>query len=213
MTSSLSDATPVPVARKRIVDVVVSGGLLLALALPLAAIALLVALDLRGSPFFCQQRIGWKGRSFGIYKFRSMRNGGGSAGPQGAAEVPFLYVPRNDPRVTRFGRILRRYSIDELPQLLNVLLGDMSLIGPRPFDVRDFAQGPFPHARYDEWVRKRHWTRPGISGLWQVSGRNATSFAELIALDLRYVTDWTPGLELSIIRRTFGAVTGGAGAC
>ncbi|MGK9230657.1 sugar transferase [Inquilinus limosus] len=208
----MATASRVPVSGKRAFDVVVSAILLLVLALPLVLVAVLVALDLRGTPFFCQRRIGWQGRPFTIYKFRSMRKGSPPAGSAGDAEVPFLYLPRHDPRITPLGRFLRRYSIDETPQLLNVLLGDMSLVGPRPFDVRDFEQGPFPYADYDEWVRKRHWARPGITGLWQVSGRNTTSFAELIALDLRYVMDWTPGMEFLIIRRTFGAVMGGNGA-
>lgn len=207
------DRPGIPLLPKRMFDIAMSASLLIVLALPLAVIAGLVAVDLRGSPVFRQQRIGWKGRRFTIYKLRSMRDGGRPADAAGTAEVPFLYVPRDDPRITPLGRFLRRYSIDEVPQLVNVLLGDMSLIGPRPFDVDDFAQGPFPDPRYDEWVQKRHSTRPGISGLWQVSGRNATSFSELIALDLRYVTDWTPGLELAILRGTFRAVAGGTGAC
>lgn len=212
MTAPSATASRVPVSGKRVIDVAVSASLLLVLALPLALLALLVALDLRSTPFFCQRRIGWQGRPFTIFKFRSMRPGSPPADTTGGAEVPFLYLPRQDPRITRLGRFLRRYSIDETPQLLNVLLGDMSLVGPRPFDVRDFEQGPFPQTGYDEWVRKRHWTRPGITGLWQVSGRNTTSFAELMALDLRYVLDWTPGVELLIIRRTFRAVMGGSGA-
>jgi lipopolysaccharide/colanic/teichoic acid biosynthesis glycosyltransferase len=200
----------VPILSKRVVDLIVSVILLALLALPFIVLAAVIAVDLRGTPFFCQRRTGWKGRPFTIYKFRSMRNGP-AANFARSAEVPFLYVPRNDPRITRLGRFLRRYSIDETPQLVNVLLGDMSLIGPRPFDVRDFEQGPFPNTRYDEWVLKRHWTRPGITGLWQISGRNATTFADLIALDLGYVMDWTPSMEILIIRRTVNAVMGGSG--
>ena len=208
-----ANAPSIPLLPKRMFDIAVSGSLLVALALPLALIAMLVALDLRSSPIFRQERIGWKGRHFTIFKLRSMRDGGRPVDATGGAEVPFLYVPRDDPRITALGKFVRRYSIDEVPQLVNVLRGDMSLIGPRPFDVGDFAQARFPDPRYDEWVQKRHCTRPGMSGLWQVSGRNATSFSELIALDLRYVTDWTPGLELAILLRTFRAVTDGTGAC
>jgi lipopolysaccharide/colanic/teichoic acid biosynthesis glycosyltransferase len=203
-------AFPVPILGKRVFDLVVSVLLLALLALPIAVLAIVIAVDLRGTPFFCQRRTGWRGKPFTIYKFRSMRKGPPPSS-MGSAEVPFLYVPRHDPRITRVGRFLRRYSIDETPQLLNVLLGDMSLIGPRPFDVRDFEQGPFPNTRYDEWVLKRHWTRPGITGLWQISGRNATTFADLIALDLGYVMDWTPSMEILIIRRTVNAVMGGSG--
>lgn len=212
MSEPSAPAVRIPLLGKRVFDVVVSAILLVLLAPLFVLVAILVAVDLRGTPFFCQQRMGWQGKPFTIYKFRSMKKGSPPAGATASAEVPFLYVPRHDPRITRLGKFLRRYSIDETPQLLNVLLGDMSLIGPRPFDVRDFEQGPFPYDHYDEWVRKRHWTRPGITGLWQVSGRNGTSFSDLIALDLRYVTDWTPGVEFSIIRRTFNAVMGGSGA-
>jgi lipopolysaccharide/colanic/teichoic acid biosynthesis glycosyltransferase len=198
-------------AGKRVFDIVASVALLIVLALPMLLVAILVALDLRGSPFFWQRRIGWNGMPFTLYKFRTMRNRTPPADVADRAEVPFLYVPRHDARITRLGRFLRRFSIDELPQLLNVLLGDMSLIGPRPFAVRDFEQGPFPYPRYEEWVRIRHWTRPGMTGLWQVSGRNDTGFSDLIALDLQYVMDWTLRVELWIIRRTFNAVIGGTG--
>ena len=211
MTGPAQSASPAPTRSKRLFDIAVSGALLLLLALPFAMVTILVAIDSRGSPFFSQHRLGWKGRPFTMYKFRSMRKGSPPANAGASAEVPFLYLPRQDPRITRLGKFLRRYSIDELPQLWNVLRGDMSLVGPRPFDVRDFEKGPFPYARYDEWVRKRHQTRPGITGLWQVSGRNDTSFSELIALDLQYVTNWTPAMEVSILRRTLGAVVGGGG--
>ena len=210
MTSPSATAFRVPVVGKRAFDVVIAAALLIVLALPLVLIAVLVAVDLRSTPFFCQRRIGWKGTPFTIYKFRTMRKGSPPADAAGSPEVPFLYVPRHDPRITRLGRVLRRYSIDEMPQLLNVLLGDMSLIGPRPFDIREFEQGPFPYPRYDEWVRKRHWTRPGITGLWQVSGGNDTSFSDLIALDLQYVLDWTLAAEFSILCRTFNTVMGGS---
>jgi lipopolysaccharide/colanic/teichoic acid biosynthesis glycosyltransferase len=200
-----------PLFGKRMFDLAGSAVLLAALAAPLALLALLVALDLRTTPIFRQRRIGWRGKTFDIYKLRTMRNGIPPGEPSAAAEVPFLHVPRDDPRVTRLGRFLRRYSIDELPQLVNVLLGQMSLVGPRPFDVRDFEQGPFLYPGYEEWVSKRHWARPGITGLWQVSGRNSTSFSELIELDLKYVTGWTPGVEFSIICRTLAAAVGGKG--
>jgi len=209
VTNPSTSAFRVPLAGKRTFDLVMAVALLIVLALPLALIAILVAADLRGTPLFCQRRTGWKGAPFTIYKFRTMRKGSPPAGAAGSSEVPFLYVPRHDPRITRLGGFLRRYRIDETPQLLNVLVGDMSLIGPRPFDIGEFEQGPFPYPRYDEWVRMRHWTRPGITGLWQVSGGNDTSFSELIALDLQYVLDWTLAAEFSILRRTFNTVMGG----
>ena len=202
----------VPIRGKRFLDMVVSVTLLLVLALPFFVIAASVALDLRAFPIFRGQRVGWKGEPFAIYKFRTMRRDYRPARSAGDAEIPFLHVPRDDPRITPLGKFLRRYSIDETPQLLNVFLGDMSLIGPRPFDAEEFEQGPFPDPGYHEWLRKRHWVRPGMAGLWQVSGRNDTSFADLVALDLKYVQEWTPGLECSIFWRTFGAVVRGTGA-
>jgi len=205
----VTTAFRVPILGKRVFDLIAATILLAVLVLPLALLAIVVAVDLRGTPFFCQRRIGWKGEPFTIFKFRSMRKGTRVSSAD-SDEVPFLYVPRHDPRITRLGKLLRRYSIDETPQLLNVLLGNMSLIGPRPFDVLDFEQGPFPDPRYDEWVSKRHWTRPGITGLWQISGRNATTFGDLITLDLRYVLDWTLSLEFLIVSRTANAVIAGS---
>ena len=201
----------VPIGGKRAFDSVASATLLIVLALPLLLIAAVVAADVRGSPIFSRQRIGWRGKPFAVLKFRTMRKVPAPIRPPSDAEVSFLYVPRDDPRVTLLGRFLRRCSVDEAPQLLNVLLGDMSLIGPRPFDAQDFEQESLPCPEHREWVRIRHCVRPGISGLWQVSGRNATSFAELIALDRMYVQEWTPALELSIVRKTLRAVVSGIG--
>jgi len=204
-------STGVPNSGKRIVDVIVAFVLLIVLALPLVVLAAVVALHFREPPFFSQSRVGHLQRPFIIRKFRSMRSGPTTVRPSDGAAVSFLYMPREDPRVTPLGHVLRRFSVDELPQLLNVLIGDMSLVGPRPFDVRDFDEGPVRDPLFAEWMRGRHLVRPGMTGLWQVSGRSGTSFQELIELDLRYVRQWTLRMELSILRRTFRAVLGGSG--
>jgi lipopolysaccharide/colanic/teichoic acid biosynthesis glycosyltransferase len=205
----------VAISSKRIVDIILSASLLLLLAPALVILCFVISFDARGSPFYKQKRLGWKKKPFTIYKFRTMRDS--EAGPNAisltrADMVPFLYSAKNDPRVTRLGRWLRRYGIDELPQLVNVFWGKMSLVGPRPFDLRDFEQGPFGHPLYSVWVDNRHLTRPGITGLWQIRGRNDTTFYKLIRLDLYYVTRWTFLLELKILWRTLGVVWRAAGA-
>jgi exopolysaccharide biosynthesis polyprenyl glycosylphosphotransferase len=174
----------------------------------LAAITVAVAMD-GGSPFYRQERIGRDGKAFRLVKFRSMAVGAdrhrqtlSATDHDGAGP---LFKLREDPRVTRVGRWLRRYSLDELPQLGNVLAGSMSLVGPRP---------PLPaevHG-YDEDARRRLRVPPGMTGLWQVSGRSDLSWEESVRLDLRYVENWSPALDLSILARTVGAVLSGRGA-
>jgi lipopolysaccharide/colanic/teichoic acid biosynthesis glycosyltransferase len=208
-----ASSIPVAIKAKRVVDLLVSALLLALLALPFAILCLAICLESPGAPFYRQQRLGWKKQIFTIYKLRTMRRTAGAPVYSAAADVvPFLHVAKSDPRITRLGRWLRRYSVDELPQLLNVFLGDMSLVGPRPFDLRDFEQGPFPHPLYAAWVDNRHLTRPGITGLWQIKGRNDTSFGKLIKLDLFYVSRWTPLLECKILCGTLGAVWRAEGA-
>jgi lipopolysaccharide/colanic/teichoic acid biosynthesis glycosyltransferase len=116
-----------------------------------------------------------------------------------------VFKLRNDPRVTRVGRVLRKFSLDELPQLWNVLRGDMSLVGPRP---------PIPDevARYERWQRRRLAMKPGLTGLWQVSGRNEVDFERWMALDLQYIDNWSPWLDLKILARTVPVVLSGRGA-
>ncbi|MCM3846427.1 sugar transferase [Pseudonocardia sp. DR1-2] len=182
-------------------------GLLLVLAAPLFVLVAAAVKSVDGGPvFFRQERVGTHGRTFGMLKFRSMcidaeslRN---ALVPDG--EGP-LFKMRHDPRVTRVGAFLRRYSVDELPQLLNVLGGSMSLVGPRP---------PLPHevAAYADDARRRLLVKPGMTGLWQVSGRSSLTWEESIRLDLRYVENWTPALDLLILWKTVGAVLGGRGA-
>jgi lipopolysaccharide/colanic/teichoic acid biosynthesis glycosyltransferase len=181
---------------------------LVVLALPVL-LAIAVAVKLDGGPvFYKQTRVGRHGDEFKMIKFRSMVVDADAkrtvleAVNEGAGP---LFKMKRDPRVTRVGGVLRRYSLDELPQLLNVLNGTMSLIGPRPALPKEVAAYP---AR----ARRRLVVRPGMTGLWQVSGRSDLSWDESISLDLRYVDEWTPKMELKIIAGTAGAVIGAKGA-
>ncbi|GAA3243323.1 hypothetical protein GCM10017691_48080 [Pseudonocardia petroleophila] len=192
---------------KIVVDVTATALLLLLVAPVLLVVALAVKLD-GGPVFFLQTRIGRDGRAFRMVKFRSMivdaetHRALLAADDEGAGP---LFKMRRDPRITRVGGLLRRYSIDELPQLFNVLNGSMSLIGPRP---------PLPQEAetYTAEERRRLSVRPGMTGLWQVSGRSDLSWDESIALDLRYVDEWNLRLELQIVAGTARAVLGGRGA-
>lgn len=187
----------------------IGSALLILMCLPvmtLAAIAIMV--DSRGGPFYTQRRVGKSGREFTMVKFRTMVRGAHrrkaelAEADEGAG---VLFKMRKDPRVTRVGAILRRYSIDELPQLFNVLTGAMSLVGPRP---------PLPEetARYEPDMRRRLLVKPGLTGLWQVSGRSDLPWEEAVRLDLRYVEDWSLALDAMILWKTFRAVLGGQGA-
>jgi exopolysaccharide biosynthesis polyprenyl glycosylphosphotransferase len=162
----------------------------------------------RGPAIFRQQRTGRDGVLFTIYKFRTMvvdaeeRLDALRAHNEGAGP---LFKLRNDPRITRFGRFLRKTSLDELPQLINVVKGDMSLVGPRPALESETSQ-------YSEWVWRRLHVKPGLTGLWQVSGRSALSWEESIRMDLQYVNNWNLRLDLAILARTFRAVLARDGA-
>jgi exopolysaccharide biosynthesis polyprenyl glycosylphosphotransferase len=181
---------------------------LLLLAPLLGAVALAIWLGDGGSPFFHQTRVGRGGRAFRIVKFRTMVV---DAEARRAALVErnecdrTLFKIAEDPRTTPIGRVLRRYSVDELPQLLNVVRGEMSLVGPRP---------PLPCevAEYSADMRRRLLVKPGMTGLWQVSGRSQLSWAQTELLDVRYVENWSLGLDLSILLRTARAVIAGTGA-
>ena len=187
----------------------VSGSLLLLLASPvLFTIAACIWLGDRGPVFFRQTRIGVDGREFQMMKFRSMvvdaeKRLAALRALSDGNEV--LFKMKSDPRVTRVGAVLRRFSLDELPQLINVVRGDMSLVGPRP---------PLPQevAVYNDDAVRRLRVRPGLTGLWQVSGRSDLSWEESLRLDLRYVDNWSIALDLSIIWRTARAVLRGSGA-
>ncbi|MFF0309434.1 sugar transferase [Streptosporangium sp. NPDC004379] len=181
---------------------------LLLLAVPMLVISVLIRATSPGPALFRQVRVGRGGREFRVVKFRTMVVDAERRKVELTSHNEFdgvLFKIRNDPRITRVGAFLRRYSLDELPQLLNVLRGEMSLVGPRP---------PLPDevAQYGADVRRRLVVRPGMTGLWQVSGRSDLSWEESVRLDLRYVENWSLMLDLQILWKTWSAVTGGEGA-
>jgi exopolysaccharide biosynthesis polyprenyl glycosylphosphotransferase len=193
---------------KRILDVIVSAAAI-AVVLPLCAvIAVLVAFDSPGPVLFRQERVGRDGRTFTMLKFRSMCESATTdlAGLLDRNEASgVLFKLKNDPRVTRVGRTLRKYSLDELPQLWNILKGDMSLVGPRP---------PLPSEvdEYEEHVSRRLYIKPGLTGMWQVNGRSDLSWQESVRLDLYYVENWSLIGDLVILWRTFKVLTHPVGA-
>jgi exopolysaccharide biosynthesis polyprenyl glycosylphosphotransferase len=193
---------------KRLFDLGVSAGLIL-LATPFwLLVALAVKLDSPGPVFYRDRRVGLGEGEFGMFKFRSMYIDASErqAGLEGANEASGpLFKIKDDPRVTKVGRIMRRYSIDELPQVLNVLRGEMSLVGPRPLPLRDFVQ-------LEDWHRKRYLVLPGMTGLWQVSGRIDLSFDDLVRLDFYYLENWSIWLDISILAKTLPAVVARRGA-
>jgi exopolysaccharide biosynthesis polyprenyl glycosylphosphotransferase len=193
---------------KEIVDRVGSGFMLTLFSPLILLISLLILIDSRGSVFYRQKRVGKDGRAFTMVKFRTMvRDADKMRTGLAAANEGFglLFKMRKDPRVTRIGAVLRRYSLDELPQLFNVLRGAMSLVGPRP---------PLPEEtkRYAPDVRRRLLVKPGMTGLWQVSGRSDLPWEESVRLDLRYVEDWSLALDALILWKTVRAVLKGQGA-
>ncbi|MFJ6569742.1 sugar transferase [Streptomyces sp. NPDC091292] len=195
-------------AIKEVVDRMGAAVLLMLFAPLMALVALLVLVDSRGGVFYRQRRVGKDGHEFTIVKFRTMVTGADRARAEladlneGAGP---LFKLRRDPRVTRVGAMLRRYSIDELPQLFNVLTGSMSLVGPRP---------PLPEesAAYGPDIRRRLLVKPGLTGLWQISGRSDLPWEEAVRLDLRYVEDWSLALDTVILWKTLRAVLQGQGA-
>jgi lipopolysaccharide/colanic/teichoic acid biosynthesis glycosyltransferase len=193
---------------KHATDRIIALSGLLLLAPLLVAIAIAVFFGDRGPALFSQERIGLKGKPFRMWKFRSMRVEADSelvdlVREHGLGHEPLIKIP-GDPRVTAIGRFLRRWSLDELPQLWNVVLGQMSLVGPRPHIPADVAL-------YNERALERLRVRPGITGLWQVSGRTQ-SWKPAIILDLHYVENWSLLLDVQILIRTIGAVLSGRGA-
>ena len=195
-------------AVKRAFDVVVSA-LVLLLALPLwILIALAVKLDSRGPILFVDRRVGVGEREFGMLKFRTMVAQAAALQPEleeaNEAEGA-LFKIREDPRVTRVGRFLRRFSLDEIPQIVNVLKGEMSLVGPRPLPLRDYRL-------LEDWHRARYAVLPGMTGLWQISGRSGLTFDDLVRLDFTYLENWSIWLDITIIARTIPAVIGRRGA-
>ncbi|MBI4198890.1 MAG: sugar transferase [Chloroflexi bacterium] len=193
---------------KRLLDVV-AASVLLVLLLPLClVIVVAIKLTSRGPALYRWRVVGLGGRPFESYKFRSMYDNAVSLRkalePLNEMRGPVFKI-RNDPRVTPVGRILRRYSLDEIPQLISVLKGDMSLVGPRPPLREEYEQ-------FDEWHRQKLQVRPGMTCLWQVSGRNRIrDFDEWVKLDLEYIEQWSLWLDLKILLRTIGAVLRGEG--
>ena len=208
LTFTTTPSNESQLAAKRLIDVVVSL-LLLALSLPGILLAVLaIKLTSPGSVLFKQQRIGLNGRTFTLYKFRTMI----ADAHERLSEVSHLnemsgpvFKAKYDPRITSVGRILRRLSLDELPQLWNVLKGDMSLVGPRP---------PIPEEvrLYHRWQRRRLSMKPGLTCLWQVNGRNNVDFDRWMQMDLQYIDNWSPSLDFKIMLRTIPAVLLGRGA-
>jgi len=191
---------------KRLFDVVGAAAALLLAAPVMAVIALAIRIEDRGPVVFKQVRVGLKGQTFNFYKFRSMAVDAEQRLPQLQSELSgVLFKIKSDPRVTRVGRLIRRLSLDELPQLLNVLQGQMSLVGPRPALPREVAQ-------YHQDVHRRLDVRPGLTGLWQVSGRSDLSWDDTVRLDLYYVDNWSLLQDLMILTRTVGAVLNSRGA-
>ena len=182
--------------------------LLLLLLLPGLLIAVLIRRDSRGPVFYQQERIGRDGRPFRMWKFRTMRLGAeqelAALAGRNEQQGP-LFKVRDDPRVTRVGAMLRRHSLDELPQLINVLLGSMSLVGPRPPLQREVDE-------YAQHVHRRLLVKPGMTGLWQVSGRSDLDWEETVRLDLYYVENWSVALDAMILWKTASAVVKGSGA-
>ncbi|GGQ55968.1 sugar transferase [Couchioplanes azureus] len=193
---------------KSVFDVSVAALLLVLLAPVFLAIALIIKLDTGGPVFFRQVRVARGGETFRMVKFRTMHTDAEARFAAMREQNEFsgvLFKMRDDPRITRSGRWLRRYSLDELPQLINVLLGEMSLVGPRP---------PLPSEveQYPQDMRRRLMVKPGMTGLWQVSGRSDLSWEDSIRLDLQYVENWSLTVDLVILMRTVMVVTRGAGA-
>ena len=193
---------------KAVFDKVAAATALLLLAPLFAVVALAIRLDDGGPVFFWQTRVGKDGRVFRLCKFRTMivdaeeRKAGLAALNEGGG---MLFKLRRDPRVTGVGALLRRWSVDEFPQFYNVLKGDMSLVGPRPAVPQEVA-------RYGNHMRRRLAVKPGLTGLWQVSGRSDLSWTEALRLDLRYVENWSFALDLQILWKTWSAVIHGSGA-
>jgi exopolysaccharide biosynthesis polyprenyl glycosylphosphotransferase len=199
---------PVQVFLKRFIDIAASSLALVVLSPLLLGTALVVRMTSRGPVLFRQERVGLHGRAFHMLKFRSM--------VQNAEELKARLATKNeqqgpvfkmrlDPRITRVGRFIRKYSIDELPQLINVLRGDMSIVGPRPPIASEVA-------KYEAWQRRRLSVRPGLTCVWQVSGRNSIGFEEWMLLDMRYIDHWSLAQDFQLILKTVPVVLTGRGA-
>jgi exopolysaccharide biosynthesis polyprenyl glycosylphosphotransferase len=199
---------PVQYALKRLIDIAASGAALAVLSPLLILTALAIKITSPGPVLFRQTRVGLHGAHFSLFKFRSMVTDAEKlkaklmkmneqSGP--------VFKMKHDPRITGIGRFIRKYSIDELPQLINILRGDMTIVGPRPALPSEVAQ-------YKVWQRRRLSVRPGLTCYWQVGGRNAIGFEEWMRLDLRYVDHWSLSVDMRLILQTFPVVLAGRGA-
>ncbi|HWV25326.1 MAG TPA: sugar transferase [Thermomicrobiales bacterium] len=194
---------------KRAVDIAIAMAVCLVGLIPSLVVAVLIKRDSRGPVLYRQIRIGQYGEPFTMLKFRCMVENADEMWEQLASSQTVnqgrLFKDPDDPRITRIGRVLRRYSLDELPQMLNVLKGDMSVVGPRPPLPREVDE-------YEEWHLQRLLVRPGLTGLWQVNGRSDLNFDEMVRLDLYYAENWSPWLDIKVLLRTIPAVLLGRGA-
>ncbi|MEX0802791.1 MAG: exopolysaccharide biosynthesis polyprenyl glycosylphosphotransferase [Candidatus Binatia bacterium] len=194
---------------KRLIDILGSAALLLGLAPLFTLVTFMIRFDSPGAVFFTQERVGLNKRRFRMLKFRTMVTGADQRQDLfehlNEAEGPVFKI-KDDPRITRVGKFLRRFSIDELPQLINVLKGDMSLVGPRPLPVRDVD-------RIDRhWQKRRFSVKPGLTCLWQVNGRSNIGFGDWVLMDLDYIDNWSLFLDMRILLKTIPAVLRGPGA-
>lgn len=193
---------------KRLFDIIVSGIGIIILSPLFLAVAILIKVTSPGPVLYIQKRVGLNGRKFIFYKFRSMHKGAheklSELSSRNEMTGPVFKI-KNDPRITPLGKILRKFSIDELPQLFNVFAGEMSLVGPRPPLPKEVAQ-------YKPWQRRRLSMRPGITCLWQISGRNKIGFEEWMKLDLEYIDNWSLWLDYKILFKTVPVVVFGVGA-
>jgi exopolysaccharide biosynthesis polyprenyl glycosylphosphotransferase len=198
-----------PAEIKRIMDMVSAAILLVPLSPLFLLTALLIRLDTPGPIFFIQERVGLGKRRFRLYKFRTMIKGANKLQDEledlNDVSGPVFKI-KNDSRITRLGKHLRKTSIDELPQLINVLKGDMSIVGPRPLPVRDY------NGFNKDWHRRRFSVRPGITCLWQVQGRSVIPFEKWMELDMEYIDRWSLWLDLKIVMKTIPIVLKGTGA-
>ena len=195
-------------AAKRLIDVVIAAVALIVLSPVLVCAALMVKLTSRGPVFYAQDRVGYRGRRFRLLKFRSMCRDADERRHElidlNEADGPVFKI-HDDPRITKAGRVLRRLSLDELPQLIHVLSGKMSLVGPRP---------PLPEevAAYSLWEAQRLLAKPGITCIWQTSGRSDLDFRTWVSMDIAYIRDWSLWLDVKLLVRTVPAVLSARGA-
>jgi exopolysaccharide biosynthesis polyprenyl glycosylphosphotransferase len=193
---------------KRLLDITGATFLLLIFSPVVLALAVLIKFESQGPIFFKQKRVGENGRLFDMFKFRSMFNNADEIkkGLMHLNEVDGpIFKIKDDPRITKIGKFMRRWSLDELPQLFNVLKGDMSIVGPRPLPKSEAE-------KCDDWEAQRCDALPGITGLWQINGRSDLSFSEMIKFDLFYIENWSPTMDIYILIRTIPTILGGKGA-